>query len=130
MDYPLEVIEGWAPSINATALSELLENPDVEHRVIAESNGAAVGIGAIVVAKCELRACYVAPEATRRGVGSAIVRRLEDLARQHRLSHLQLVSSITAEAFYESLGYLNFGRDWHVLSSGASMACVKMRKDL
>ena len=62
MDYPPEVIESWAPSINATALSQLLENPDGEHRVIAESNGTAVGIGAIAVAKCELRAWHVAPE--------------------------------------------------------------------
>lgn len=129
-DYPPEVIENWAPPIDDAALVRFLTNPDGEHRVIAEIDGTAVGIGAIVVAKCELRACYVVPEAARQGVGSAIVRRLEELARQHNLAFLELVSSITAAPFYESLGYLNLGRNHHVLSSGMSMACVKMRKEL
>ena len=128
-DYPPEVIEQWAPPIDDSALVRFLDNPDGEHRLIAETHGTAVGIGAIVVAECELRACYVAPQAARQGVGSEIVRRLEELARQYNLPFLQLVSSITAEAFYESLGYLNLGRDRHTLSSGASMACVKMRKE-
>lgn len=129
-DYPPEVIENWAPRIDDAALAKFLANPDGEHRVIAETSGTAVGIGSIVVAKCELRACYVAPDAARQGVGSEIVRQLEELARQHNLPFLQLVSSITAEAFYESLGYLSLGRDQHTLSSGVPMACVKMRKEL
>ena len=127
-DYPPEVIENWAPPIDDAALARFLANPDGEHRIIAEIGSIAVGIGAIVVAKCELRACYVAPEAARQGVGSAIARHLEELARQRNLPFLQLVSSVTAETFYESLGYFNLGRDQHILSSGAPMACVKMRK--
>ena len=71
---------------------------------MAEIDGEPVGIGAIVVSNSELRACYVAPSAARRGVGSAIVGRIEQIAREHRLNYLELESSTTAEPFYSAFG--------------------------
>jgi putative acetyltransferase len=41
-----------------------------------------VGIGELRVATSELRACYVSPDATRKGVGSAIIREIERIAVQ------------------------------------------------
>ena len=46
-----------------------------------EIDGRIVGIGALVLAKSELRACYVAPQTARRGVGSALMHELERIAR-------------------------------------------------
>jgi putative acetyltransferase len=97
---------------------------------VAEIDGEPVGIGAMVVSNSELRACYVAPSAARRGVGSALVADIERIAREHGLDHLQLESSITAEPFYSALGYQVEGRGEHLLSSGVPMAAVKMRKRL
>ena len=96
---------------------------------LPEIDGESVGIGAIVVSKSELRACYVAPHAARRGVGTALVAEIERLAREHHLDHLQLESSTTAEPF-SALGYQVERRGEHRLSSGVSMAAVKMRKPL
>jgi putative acetyltransferase len=103
---------------------------DNEIRLIAEIDGEAVGIGALVVKNSELRACYVAPSATRKGVGSALVAEIERLARDHGLTYLHLDSSTTAEMFYAALGYAVEERCEHVSRSGTVMAAVKMRKTL
>jgi putative acetyltransferase len=130
-DYSAEVIDAWAPAVvTDEALERFLANPDGEIRLVAEEDDRLVGIGALVVADAELRACYVAPRVTRRGVGSALVSEIERVARENRLAHLQLSSSLTAEPFYAALGYQVDGRSEHVLRSGVRMAAVRMRKNL
>jgi N-acetylglutamate synthase-like GNAT family acetyltransferase len=89
-----------------------------------------VGIGKVVRDMGELRACYVSPYHGGKGIGRAIVRELERIARSNRIQSLWLDSSLTAEAFYESLGYAVLERGEHMLGSGVKMACVKMSKGL
>ena len=130
-DYPASVIEEWAPlPITDTALAFFRVNHDDEVRLIAELDGEPVGIGALVVADSELRACYVVPAAARKGVGSSLVSEMERIARQHGLTRLELLSSLTAEPFYRALGYEVEDRIEHALSSGGRMPAVKMRKTL
>src|SRR6266851_5159468 len=130
-DYPVNVIEAWAPlPITDKAVEALRANHDNEIRLIAEIDGEAVGIGALVVKNSELRACYVAPRASRKGVGSALVAEIERIAREHGLTYLHLESSTTAEGFYAAMGYDVEERGEFVLRSGTSMAAVKMRRSL
>lgn len=130
-DYPAPVIEEWAPlPITDTALAFFRLNHDDEIRLIAELDGEPVGIGALVLANSELRACYVVPAAARKGVGSALVAEMERIARHHGLTHLELLASLTAERFYRALGYEVEERTEHALSSGGRMQAVKMRKML
>jgi putative acetyltransferase len=130
-DYPSAVIEAWAPlPITDRHVERVLSNPDHEYRVIAEINGLIAGIGALVLKNAELCACYVAPNASRKGVGSLIMREIERAARQHGVKTLDLDATITAESFYESLGYSVRERGEHVLQGGQLMACVKMYKVL
>lgn len=77
-----------------------------------------------------MRACYVTPEASRKGVGSALVREIERIAQQRGLGFLELDSSVTAEPFYLAQGYAVRERGDHILRSGQAMACVKMVKTL
>jgi putative acetyltransferase len=130
-DYPPTVIDAWAPlPITVERLQRFLENRDGEVRLIAERDGAPVGIGALVVANAELRACYVVPGVARRGVGAAIVAEIERLAREHGLDHLQLESSVTAEPFYRALGYRVEKRGELVIAPGVQMAAITMWKPL
>ena len=129
-DYPTSVVEAWAQPITEQVIERFLANGDRELRLVAEIDGEPVGIGAIVVSNSELRACYVAPGAARRGVGSALVAAIERIARDYRLDHLELESSITAEPFYSALGYVVESRGDLFLSPGVPMAAVKMRKRL
>jgi putative acetyltransferase len=130
-DYPPSVIDDWAPlPITDENVRHFLENPDKEMRLVAELNGAIVGIGALVLASNELRACYVSPDAVRQGVGSALVARIERIAREDGLTSLHVDSSVTAEPFYRALGYGIRERGEHVRRSGLRMLCVKMHKSI
>ena len=129
--YPTEVIEAWVVPATDENIRGFLINPDNEIRLIAELNRDPVGIGALVVANSELRACYVVPEAARQGVGSALVREIERLATVHGLTHLELQASVNSEPFYAALGYYVVERGEHVLlRNGQRMAAVKMAKPL
>lgn len=127
-DYAPEVIEAWVIPIDEKSLSRYAENPEGELRIIAELDGAPVGIGATVIANSELRACYVASEGLRQGVGTALVYELERLGKASGLTHFLLSGTITAEAFYNSLGYRSLKRIEHTTSGGARMAAVEMSK--
>ncbi len=128
--YPPEVIAAWgAPAIDR-GIERFSVNPDGEVRLIAERDGEPVGLGVVVLNNSELRACYVVPEASRQGVGSAIVRETEPIAVASDLSRLDLHASVNAETFYASLGYEVVERSEHVLRSGLRMAAVKMTKSL
>jgi GNAT superfamily N-acetyltransferase len=48
----------------------------------------------------------VSPDLQRRGVGRLLMRSIEGVARDGGVSRLSLQSSITAEAFYDKLGYI------------------------
>jgi putative acetyltransferase len=129
-DYAASVVEAWARPITDQVIERFLANRDHEERLVAEINGEPVGIAAIVISRSELRACYVAPNAARRGVGSALVAEIERIAREHGLDHLQLESSTTAEPFYAALGYEVESRGERLIAPGVPMAAVKMRKRL
>ena len=108
-------------------------NPDAEVRIVAERDGRIAGFGALVVAERELRACYVHPEAGRRGVGRALVAELESRARAAGLKALELDASLNAEAFYRALGYRTLRHGIHLLHRAGRdipMPCAKMRKAL
>lgn len=116
-DYPPVVIAAWAPlPIHNATVCRFLANLDGEVRLVAEVGDAIVGVGALVAAKSELRACYVAPTVARRGVGTALVRAIERHARDRGLTSLKLDSSVTAEPFYAALGYQVRARGEHVLA--------------
>ncbi len=127
--YSPEVIDAWCVAPTEENLASFIKNPDHEQRLVAEIDGRVVGLAALVLEGSELRACYVLPEAARKGVGTALVREIEQLALAHHLDHLELVSSINAEPFYASLGYRSEGCTEHNMR-GQPMAAVKMSKRL
>ena len=128
--YPQEVIEAWTVPVTEETIRGFLDNPDHEIRLVAELNGEPAGIGALVVQTSELRGCYVVPEASRKGVGAALVAEIERLARTYGLERLELLASVNAEPFYSSLGYQSEQRTEHVLRTGQAMAAVRMSKML
>ena len=56
--YPSEALDGWVVAITDDTLADFAKNADDEVRLIAELDGHPVGIGALVLERSELRACY------------------------------------------------------------------------
>ena len=127
--YPPEVIDAWCVPANDDAVAAFTKNADNELRLLAEIHGKVVGLGALVLKSSDLRACYVLPEAARKGVGTALVREMERRAAVHHLDRLELLSSINAEPFYAALGYTSEGSIEHNVR-GQPMAAVMMSKRL
>jgi putative acetyltransferase len=128
--YPPETINAWIVPVTDETLCDLTSNTDHEMRLVAELDGTVVAIGAVILERSELRACYVAPHAVRRGCGSALVQEMERIAREHGLTRLELAASLNAEPFYAAHGYHVRERSEVTLRNGHRMAAVWMTKSL
>lgn len=128
-DYPASVIEAWAPTIRDAHI-EHVRADQTGIKIVAEHDGEIVGIGEVAPHAGELRACYVSPLHGRKGIGRVIVTELEAIALRKGASSLWLDSSLTAEAFYQQLGYKVVERGEHRLANGVRMACIKMSRNL
>jgi putative acetyltransferase len=128
--YPADAIEAWVVPATDEAIRDLMVNADHEIRLVAEMDGKPVGIGALIVERSELRACYVSPHAARKGCGSALVREIERLAREKGLTRLELAASINAEPFYAAHRYEVRERSEVVLRNGHRLSAVWMWKNL
>ena len=94
--------------------------------LVAEADGEVIGYGVAVPSQEQLRALYVKPNAIGR-VGSALLSELEK--RAFRASEvLTCDASLNAVVFYAANGYTEQGRTNHVLSSGGSVPCMRMKK--
>jgi putative acetyltransferase len=130
--YPSEIIDSWS-QVSDERRHEQFRNAivgDDELFLVAERAGEVVGFGSIVPSSSELRAVYVHPDVGRSGVGGAILRNLEQMAKARGLSTLQMAASINAEIFYSHHGYEVVERGMHRMAGGGQMACVRMRKFL
>jgi putative acetyltransferase len=96
--------------------------------MVAEINRRIVGFGVIVPKENEVRAIYVSPQVKRKGIGSALLRKLEELAKEKGIKKLRLESSVTAEKFYQKNGYKVIKRGYFTLRTGRKMKSVKMKK--
>lgn len=90
-------------------------DPDADHVVARLADGRVVGAGRLVVAPGgvgHLGRLAVLAEVRGAGVGVALVRALEDLARARGLSSVVLGAQVYAVGFYERLGYTAYGEDF------------------
>jgi putative acetyltransferase len=130
MHYSPDAIDGWVVPITDDTLQDLMVNADHEIRIVAEVDGSVVGIGAVILERSELRACYVSPHAARRGCGSALVHEIERIASENGLTHLEVAASLNAEPFYAAHGYHVRERSEVTLRNGHRMPAVSMTKSL
>jgi putative acetyltransferase len=130
--YPPEIIDSWSQAPDERRHEQFRSAIAVRDELflVAERDGEVVGFGSIVPAASELRAVYVHPDVGRSGVGGAILRDLEGMARARGLPTLHMDASLNAEAFYSRHGYEVVERGIHRMAGGGQMACVRMRKFL
>ncbi len=130
--YGNEILDDWSKPVTTgriVAYQDQLRKGD-EITLVAEVAGLIAGFAAIAPSTHELRAVYVRPQASRKGVGSALLSMLEEIAKDKGIPELTLDASLNAEPFYRQHGYLSQGQSHFVLQTGRKMPCVKMHKKL
>ncbi len=75
-------------------------------------------------------AIYVRAEAARKGVGSALFDLAETAARRGGAGEVHVDASLVAVPFYLANGFEEQGRGEHILPTGRTMPCIRMRKQL
>jgi putative acetyltransferase len=132
--YSPAIIDEWAPAVivneRVKTFQRWIERGDELIVVATDSAEEIIGFGSIVPTNSELRAVYVDAAHGGQGVGRALLARLEELAREAGLSELRMDASINAVPFYEANDFVSLEPGEHIMSSGARMACVRMRKVL
>ncbi len=125
--YTLEEIEAWARPRKPQHYAESIRNKEF---YVAEENGFVIGFGALNQMQGEIEAVYVNPEVVRRGIGNAILQKLEERARGLNIELLKMDASLNAVPFYKSAGYESQKKTKHRLTSGVEIGCVLMTKEL
>ena len=93
--------------------------------LVAERGGRAVGYAAL--RGSELTALFVRPAAARAGVATALLARLEALARRRGVRRLRVDAARSGIAFYEARGFAG-RRRVRVPLPGGAMTAVRMTK--
>ncbi len=123
--YPTHVIGAWLERLKPESYAGVLRRGGV---VVAEENGRVVGFGQIDLANREIQAVYVSPDAQGRGVGAALLARLEEIALREGLSQLTLKATLNAESFYAAHGWRTIARDLHKITQQIGLKCIAMEK--
>lgn len=99
-DYPPEVIDRVAANFDAAGVRELMATREVFVALDGERVVATASLAGDV-----LRSVFVLPEMQGRGLGKALMKHVEGVARAAGVQQLRVPASLTAVPFYSALGY-------------------------
>lgn len=118
------VLHSWCQNKTPENVTEWIRNPENITIVVQNNNNSIVGVG-LVTTSGEIKLCYLLPEALKKGIGTALLKRLEHEVFSKRVKKLYLRSTITAHHFYQKNGYSDVG-DSIKLDDGRK--CYPMQK--
>lgn len=106
-DYPASVMEKLPESFSPSQVASRMLVRDV---YVSVKDGEITGTASLD--KNTVRSVFVAPNLQGFGIGLALMKHIEGLARLKKIRELTVPSSITAEGFYTKLGYEKV-REYH-----------------
>ena len=78
----------------------------------------------------KIRAFFVDPSQTRRGIGSMLLERCEREALEHGFTQVELMATLPGVKLYAARGYVGMPMVRHYLGSGETIEFIPMRKQL
>lgn len=126
--YDPDTVAAW--SGRTTPASYLLPIETEAMLVACDAEGRVLGFAELDASAGIVKACYVDPDVARRGVGRALMREVEAVARAAGCRSLSLDASLNAVAFYAALGWQRGESARHRLAPGAELDCVVMQRRL
>ena len=132
-DYPESILNLWSKPVDAHRIAAYRAKMETHKSVISfvavDHSGRVLGYGELVPPET-LGAIYVAASAGRCGIGSELLKTVEEKARELGMHVLTMESSLTALPFYVRHGFLELERRAHPLADGLMMDCVYMEKTI
>jgi putative acetyltransferase len=131
--YDGPIVSDWSAHVKGDLYVHAMARGEAFYIAVRELPGqpAVMGFSSHRVDANEHRtAVYVRGQAARLGIGSALFRSAEAGAITAGATGIQVDASLAAVEFYKANGFEEVGRGEHRLSSGRSMPCVFMRKNL
>jgi putative acetyltransferase len=126
-DYSQTQIDAWAGPRKAT---DYLKPISRGRLFVAEVGSKVVGFSEYDRKTRELKAVYVNPDYTRRGIGRALFTHACDEARAEGLEALWFDASLTAVPFYLAVRCRGQKDTTHRFMSGVELLCVRMTINL
>lgn len=132
--YPREIVAHWQEAIEGQLYLDAMDAGEVFFIAIGQIAGRSVVLGFasdyIIEGRKHGTSVYVRGRSARRGIGSALLAKAEAHAISSGATSIEIEASLAGVAFYKANGYLEAGRGETRLTTGRSMECVRMRKDL
>ena len=107
-DYSPDIIARVAESFSPAGVRRLLSN-----RTVLVAIDAGILVGTASLDGDVVRTVFVSPSAQRRGTGASLMAAIERAAQASGIAVLSVPSSITAQGFYERLGFNAVGESFH-----------------
>jgi putative acetyltransferase len=98
--------------------------------VLAEIAGQLVGFGCLSQDCHQIQGLFVHPHWARQGIGSALISRIEGMAKECRVRELIVTASLAGVPFYESQGYRTLHKTGFWASDTVWIPCLEMAKYL
>lgn len=108
-EYTDEQLTAWRPDDDAVSDFERAIRSDIFDVLLAEVTDELAAYGVLNVRDSRIDAVFVRPTYTGQGIASSLVRQFETRAQMHGLTELDIVASMNARPFYQSLDYWDFG---------------------
>lgn len=101
------ILDAWLGNKTPQMVASWFASP-TNFSLVAVEAGVVVGV-ALLTRAGKLALCYLLPEACGRGVGKALLARVEAQATEWGVKALQLHSTASAQAFYAAQGFMAEG---------------------
>ena len=105
-DYSMEIL---APLIEYYSPEKVLLLGKERICLVAEIDSQIVGTAALE--KSELCTFFVRPDFQGKGIGSLLLKAIENIAAENKIKKIEFSSSLSAVSFYEKMGYRKNGLD-------------------
>ena len=125
-DYSPQQIDAWLGRRRVEVTEAMIR--DGQYYVCVDEAGHLLGMGNIK--GDELFALYVSADHQGEGIGSLILRRIEEDALGDGICRIKADSTVTAEGFYRRCGYVVFERKVLKIARGQTLEVVAMVKEL
>ncbi|ELV2783188.1 GNAT family N-acetyltransferase [Enterobacter cloacae] len=123
--YDADVIARWTPDDMPEHYRQMVaENP---FYVVEDSKGDIAATGYLDLETHNIEAVFTLPAASGKGLATQIIEALKSEARTRGITRLMLSSTPNAHAFYQKLGFVTMGENYHYSRmADAQLRCFDM----